>query len=133
MPRKRNLSTLGPSQRMLRVAEAIKHRLSELLARGIIHDNILETHVVTIPEVRITPDLRMARAFVMPLGGKDTTDVLEALRRHKKFIRSEVAHALNLKFAPDLEFCVDETFDEASRINALLSTDKVQEDLKKKS
>lgn len=132
MSRKRNYTNVGPSQRMLRVSEVIKHRLSELLTRGMIHDKILETHVITIPEVRITPDLRTARAFVMPLGGKDATAVLDALRRHKKFIRAEVAHALNLKFAPDLEFSVDETFDEASRINALLSSEKVKEDLKKK-
>lgn len=132
MSRKRNFSAVAPSQRMLRVAEMIKHRLSELLTRGMIHDKILETHVVTIPEVRITPDLRSARAFVMPLGGKDTPEVLEALCRHKKFIRAEIAHALNLKFAPDIDFFVDETFDEASRINALLSSAKVKEDLEKK-
>ncbi|MFM7083533.1 MAG: 30S ribosome-binding factor RbfA [Hyphomicrobium sp.] len=131
MSRKRNISGVGPSQRMLRVAELIKHRISELLSRGMIHDNILETHVVTIPEVRISPDLRHATAYVMPLGGKDTTKVLEALRRHKKYIRAEIAHAVNLKFAPDIEFSADETFDEASRISALLSSDKVKQDLKK--
>ena len=131
MPRKKNVSGGEPSQRMLRVAELIKHRLSELLTRGMIHDNILETHVVTVPEVRISADLRNATAYVMPLGGKDLGEVLEALRRHKKYIRSEIAHAVNLKFAPDIEFSADETFDEASRINALLSSEKVKEDLKK--
>jgi ribosome-binding factor A len=131
MSRKRNISGVGPSQRMLRVAELIKHRISELLSRGMIHDNILETHVVTIPEVRISPDLRHATAYVMPLGGKDATKVLDALRRHKKYIRAEIAHAVNLKFAPDIEFSADETFDEASRISALLSSDKVKQDLKK--
>jgi ribosome-binding factor A len=122
----------GPSQRMLRVAEMIRHRLAELLARGDIHDDVLASHVVSIPEVRISPDLKIATAYVMPLGGKDTEAVLKALERNKKFIRSEIAHAVNLKFAPDIRFREDETFEEVSRIDALLYSEKVRRDVEKK-
>lgn len=122
----------GPSQRMLRVAEMIRHKLAELLIRGEIHDEVLAAHVVSIPEVRISPDLKLATAYVMPLGGKDTEAVLAALERHKKFIRAEVAHTLNLKYAPDIRFREDETFDEVSRIDALLHSEKVRRDVEKK-
>ncbi len=122
----------GPSQRMLRVAEMIRHKLAELLIRGEIHDEVLAAHVVSIPEVRISPDLKLATAYVMPLGGKDTEAVLAALDRHKKFIRAEVAHTLNLKYAPDIRFREDETFDEVSRIDALLHSEKVRRDVEKK-
>jgi ribosome-binding factor A len=126
------MPALGPSQRMLRVAEMIRHRLAELLARGDIHDDVLASHVVSIPEVRISPDLKIATAYVMPLGGKDTEAVLKALERNKKFIRSEIAHAVNLKFAPDIRFREDETFEEVSRIDALLYSEKVRRDVEKK-
>jgi len=122
----------GPSQRMLRVAEMIRYKLAELLIRGEIHDDVLAAHVVSIPEVRISPDLKLATAYVMPLGGKDTEAVLAALERHKKFIRAEVAHTLNLKYAPDIRFREDETFDEVSRIDALLHSEKVRRDVEKK-
>ena len=132
MPRKKTMPASGPSQRMLRVAEMIRHRLAELLARGDIHDDVLASHVVSIPEVRISPDLKIATAYVMPLGGKDTEAVLKALERNKKFIRSEIAHAVNLKFAPDIRFREDETFEEVSRIDALLYSEKVRRDVEKK-
>jgi ribosome-binding factor A len=87
--------------------------------------------VVTIPEVRLSPDLRLATIYVMPLGGKDVKEVLAALERHKKYIRGEIAHEVNLKFAPDIRFMADETFDEADRIERLLRSPKVAQDLKK--
>jgi ribosome-binding factor A len=121
----------GPSQRMLRVGELVRHKISELLSRGEIADDVLSSHVVTIPEVRMSPDLRLATVYVMPLGGVDTGPVLEALARNARFIRGEVARAVNLKFAPDLRFRRDETFDEADRIDRLLASPKVRQDVTK--
>lgn len=107
------------------------HALAEMLTRGDIHDEVLAKHVVTVPEVRLSPDLRLATIYIMPLGGKDLKPVLAALESHKKYIRGELAHAINLKFAPDIRFLADETFDEADRIERLLSSDKVRRDLDK--
>lgn len=121
-----------PSQRMLRVAEMIRHKLSEMLIRGEIHDDVLASHVITIPEVRITADLKIATVYVMPLGGQDVKEVIAALAANKRFIRGEIAHAINLKYAPDLRFKFDEMFDEAARIDALLDSPKVRADTKKK-
>jgi ribosome-binding factor A len=121
----------GPSQRMLRVAEMIRHKLSDMLTRGEIHDDVLASHVITIPEVRITADLKLATIYVMPLGGADVKPVLDALERHKRFIRGEIAHAINLKYAPDIRFRFDEAFDEAQRIEALLDSPKVRADTQK--
>jgi ribosome-binding factor A len=118
----------GPSQRQLRVGELIRHKLAEMLARSEVHDDVLAQHVVTIPEVRMSPDLRLATVFVMPLGGKDSGEVVTALDRHKRFIRGEVAEAINLKFAPDLRFRLDETFGEGQRIDALLDSPRVRQD-----
>jgi len=120
-----------PSQRMLRVAELIRHCLADLLARGEIIDPVLETHVVTVPKVGMSPDLKLATIFVMPLGGKDAETVLTALDRHKKFLRGEIARKINLKFAPDIRFKVDDTFENSARIDALLRTEKVRKDLEK--
>jgi ribosome-binding factor A len=122
----------GPSQRMLRVGELIRHKLAEMLTRGEIHDDVLASHVVTIPEVRISPDLKLATVYVMPLGGSDVKPVIGALTRNKKFIRSEVAHTLNLKYAPDLRFREDESFEEATRIDRLLDSPRVRQDIEKK-
>ncbi len=134
MSRKKTSSKTGkgPSQRMLRVAELIRHKIAELLIRGEIHDDVLASHVVSISEVRISPDLKLATAYVMPLGGKDTEAVLAALERNKKFIRAEVAHTLDLKYAPDIRFREDETFEEVSRIDRLLYSEKVRRDVEKK-
>ncbi|MDX2308570.1 MAG: 30S ribosome-binding factor RbfA [Hyphomicrobium sp.] len=132
MSRSKSQSAKGPSQRMLRVAEMIRHKLAEMLIRGEIHDDVLASHVVTIPEVRISPDLKLATAYVMPLGGKDTEIVLKALERNKKYIRAEIAHTLDLKFAPDIRFREDETFEEVSRIDQLLYSEKVRRDVEKK-
>ena len=114
---------------MLRVAELIRHATSEIFSRGEINDPVLETHVVTIPRVKMSPDLKLATLFVMPLGGKDASDVLKALDRHRAFLRGEVARKINLKFAPDLRFKVDDSFDNAAKIDALLNSDKVRRDL----
>jgi ribosome-binding factor A len=102
-----------------------------MLARGEIHDEVLASHVVTIPEVRMSPDLRLATIYVLPLGGGDVPAVLAALERNKRFIRGEVAQAVNLKFAPEIRFLADETFDEADRIDRLLASDKVRQDVDK--
>ena len=122
-------STAGPSQRQQRVAELVRHALAEVLSRGDIQDPVLTSHVVTVPEVRMSPDLKIATAYVMPLGGQDEREVIKALAKNKKFLRQEVARRVNLKFAPDLRFLRDETFDEMSRVDALLRTEKVRRDL----
>ena len=118
-----------PSQRQLRVGELIRHALAEMLARGDVHDPVLEGHLITIPEVRMSADLRLATIYVMPLGGRDVEAVVAALDRNKRFLRGEIAHHVNLKFAPDIRFRVDDRFDEAERIEKLLRTPVVQRDL----
>lgn len=118
----------GPSQRQLRVGELIRHELAAILSRGDIHDDVLASHPVSVPEVRMSPDLKIATAYVMPLGGRDERPVLAALEKHRKLLRTEVARRVNLKFAPDLRFRRDESFDEAARIDALLRSEKVVRD-----
>jgi len=131
MSRKKSHQAKGPSQRQLRVGELIRHKLAEMLARGEIYDDVLATHVVTITEVRMSPDLRLATAYVMPLGGKDTKVVLEALTHNSKFIRGEVSHAVDLRVAPEVRFREDDTFEEVSRIDRLLHSEKVRRDVEK--
>ena len=126
-------SAPGGSQRQLRVGEIVRHAVADILSHGGVHDADLEGHIVTVPEVRMSPDLKLATVYVMPLGGKDTGKVLAALERNRKFLRGEVAHRVNLKFAPELRFRVDERFDEAERIEKLLRTPAVQRDLKPES
>ncbi|MGO4408121.1 30S ribosome-binding factor RbfA [Bosea sp. RAF48] len=118
----------GPSQRQLRVGELIRHALADMLARGDIHDDVLAKHVVTVPEVRLSPDLKLATAYIMPLGGQDIKPVLKALEANKRYMRGEIAHRVNLKYAPDIRFRADESFAEAERIDALLDTDAVRRD-----
>src|SRR6185295_821201 len=125
----RDHAASGPSQRQLRVGELIRHALADMLSRGDIHDPVIEGHMITIPEVAMTADLRLATIYVMPLGGRDAKPVLEALERNKKFLRGEIARRVNLKFAPDLRFRFDERFDEAERIEKILRTPAVQKDL----
>jgi ribosome-binding factor A len=131
MPRhhQKKSSASGGSQRQLRVGEQVRHAIAEILAQGSVHDADLEGHIITVPEVRMSPDLKLATIYVMPLGGRDTEVVLAALERNKKFLRGDVARRVNLKFAPDLRFRVDERFDEAERIEKLLRTPAVQKDL----
>ena len=131
MGRRHSGKSTAPSQRQLRVGELVRHALAELLQRGEIHDEVLAAHALTIPEVRMSPDLRLATIFVMPLGGKDIEAVLAALDNHRRYIRGEVARAVNLKFAPEVRFRADTTFDEALRIDRLLASDKVRQDLDK--
>ena len=130
MPKRFDPST-GPSQRQQRVAELVRHALAEVLSRGDLRDDVLTSHVVTVPEVRMSPDLKLATAYVMPLGGKDESAVVAALERNRKILRQEVARRVNLKFAPELRFRRDESFDEAARIDALLRTEKVARDTRK--
>ncbi|HPG02060.1 MAG TPA: 30S ribosome-binding factor RbfA [Beijerinckiaceae bacterium] len=118
-----------PSQRMLRVAELIRHACAEVLSRGEINDPVLETHVVTVPRVKMSPDLKLATLFVMPLGGKDANDVIKALDKHRAFLRGEIARKVNLKFAPDVRFKIDDSFDNSAKIDALLNSEKVRRDL----
>jgi len=122
-------SAAGGSQRQLRVGETVRHAVADILAQGIVHDADLEGHIITVPEVRMSPDLKLATIYVMPLGGRDTEIVIAALERSKKFLRGEVARRVNLKFAPDIRIRVDDRFDEAERIEKLLRTPAVQKDL----
>ena len=110
-------------------ARLVRHAVADILSQGSVHDPDLEGHIITVPEVRMSPDLKLATIYVMPLGGRDTEVVIAALERNKKFLRGEIAHRVNLKFAPDLRFRVDEQFDEAERIEKLLRTPAVQRDL----
>ena len=128
MPRHHQHSE-GGSQRQLRVGEMIRHELADMLSRGDIHDPVIEAHMITIPEVRMSPDLRLATIYVMPLGGRDVEKVLEALDRNKRYVRGEIGRRVNLKFAPEIRFRADERFDEAERIEKLLRTPVVQRDL----
>jgi len=129
MPRHHQKKTLGGSQRQLRVGEAVRHAVADILVHGSVHDNELEGHIITVPEVRMSADLKLATIYVMPLGGRNTDIVTAALERNKKYLRGEVARRVNLKFAPDIRFRVDDRFDEAERIEKLLRTPAVQRDL----
>ena len=100
-----------------------------MLTRGDIHDPVIQAHLITVPEVRMSPDLRLATIYVMPLGGRDVEKVIEALDRNKRYVRGEIGRRVNLKFAPEIRFRVDERFDEAERIEKLLRTPAVQRDL----
>jgi ribosome-binding factor A len=126
---KRDHRPTGPSQRMLRVGELVRHALAGLFARGEIEDEVLVGKVLTVPEVRMSPDLKLATAYIMPLGGEGATEVVAALNRHQRFIRGRIAPELDLKFAPEVRFHVDETFEEYGKIDALLRSDRVQRDL----
>jgi len=127
--KKDNHKPTGPNQRMLRVGELVRHALAKVFARGDVEDEVLSGAVITVPEVRMSNDLKLANAYVMPLGGQRAVEIVDALNRHRKFIRGCIAPELNLKFAPEVKFFVDTTFDEYGRIDALLRTERVQRDL----
>jgi ribosome-binding factor A len=129
MSRHSHSSGSAPSQRMLRVGELVRHAVAQMLSRGDINDPVLEKHVVTVSRVKMSPDLKLATIYVMPLGGKDEAEVLAALDRHKRYLRGEIAHEVNLKFAPEVRFRIDESFDAVSRIDAILASDRVKRDL----
>jgi len=103
--------------------------MAEILTQGHVHDPVLQSHVITVPQVRMSPDLRLATIYVMPLGGRDESSVLEALERHRRYLRGELARRVNLKFAPDIRFRIDDRFDEAERIEQLLRSAAVRRDL----
>ncbi len=117
------------SVRVLRVGEQVRHALADILARGEVHDETLAKHLVTVTEVRMSPDLRHATAFVKPLLGKDEAVVLKALRTNTAYLQSEVARRVNTKYAAKLKFLADESFDEGSHIDSLLRDPKVARDL----
>ncbi|HEX2814163.1 MAG TPA: 30S ribosome-binding factor RbfA [Sphingopyxis sp.] len=119
----------GPSVRVLRVGEQVRHVLSEILARGDVHDDVLASHPVSVTEVRMSPDLRHATVFVKPLLGRDEEAVIKALRTNTAYLQREVAHRIRMKYAAKLKFLPDESFDEASHIDKLLRDPKVARDL----
>ncbi len=120
-----------PSVRTLKVGEAMRHVLADLLARHDIRDDVLDRHIISVSEVRVSPDLRHATAFIMPVGGspEDESAVLKALNGHAKRLKTEVARRINTKYAADIHFKPDESYAEAARIDALLRTPKVARDL----
>lgn len=124
-----NESPEGRSVRLLRVGEQVRHVLAEILMRGDVHDDVLGSHLVSVTEVRMSPDLKHATVFVKPLLGADEEKVLKALRTNTAYFQSEVARRVNLKYAAKLKFLPDESFDEGARIDALLRTPTVARDL----
>ncbi|WP_093993235.1 30S ribosome-binding factor RbfA [Flavimaricola marinus] len=122
-------ASAGPSQRQLRVGELLRRTLSEVLQRGEVHDEDLQGMSITVGEVRVSPDLRIATAYVLPLGGKGQDEALEALRRNKHEIRHLVVKGMTLKFAPELRFEIDDTFDRMDRTTALFADKHVRQDL----
>ena len=124
----------APSQRQLRVGEQVRHALADILARGEVQDPVIEGHVITVPEVRMSPDLKLATALIMPLGGKDEAEVVKALNRMAKAFRGALSKRLReMRSMPDVRFRLDDRFDAASHIDALLNDPRVKRDLEKKS
>lgn len=119
----------GPSQRQLRVGELIRRRVSEVLTQGDIHDPDLNGVSITVGEVRASPDLKVATVFIMPLGGEGAEEALSALRRNRAEIRRTVARGLDLKFAPELRFQLDDTFDRMDATRDLFAQDSVRRDV----
>jgi ribosome-binding factor A len=119
----------APSQRQLKVGELIRHALAEIFSRGDVVDDVIARHSLTVPEVRMTPDLKLATVFVMPLGGGEAKEVVAHLEKHKRFLRGEVARRVSLKFMPELRFKVDTSFEASARIDELLSSPEVARDL----
>jgi ribosome-binding factor A len=119
----------GRSVRLLRVGEQFRHILSELLARDEVHDDVLNSHSVSVTEVRMSPDLRHATAFIKPLLGANEEKVLKALRTNTAFFQKEVAARVSMKYAAKLKFLADDSFDQATHIEGLLAQPKVQQDL----
>ena len=121
----------GRSVRLLRVGEQVRHALSDILMRGDVHDETLASHLVSVTEVRMSPDLRHATVFVKPLLGQDEDEVLKALRTHTAFFQSEVARRVNTKYAAKIKFLADESFDEGGKIDQLLRKAHVAQDIGK--
>ncbi len=129
MTRSKPASAKAPTQRQLKVGELIRHALSEIFTRGEIVDEVLSRYSLTVPEVRMTPDLKLATAYVFPLGGEGTAEVVAQLAKHKRFLRGEVAKRVNMKFMPELRFKIDSSFESSRRIDELLASPKVARDL----
>lgn len=119
----------GPSQRQLRVGELIRRTLSDVLLRGDVHDPELNRHSITVSEVKASPDLKVATAYVLPLGGRDASEALSALRENAPELRHLIAKAMTLKYAPQLRFVLDETFDRMDDTRRMLSEDRVRRDV----
>jgi ribosome-binding factor A len=132
MTKQRNRPESRASQRQLRVGELIRHAVADVLARGKVPDEVIASHTITVPEVRMSADLRLATIYVMPLGGRDQQAVIQALERNKKYLRGEVVRRVAMKFAPEIRFRIDERFEEAERIERLLRSPEVARDLRKK-
>ncbi|HLO23374.1 MAG TPA: 30S ribosome-binding factor RbfA [Methyloceanibacter sp.] len=126
----RGSSAKGPSQRQLKVGELIRHALAEIFSRGEIVDQVLNRHSLTVPEVRMTPDLKLATAYVLTLGGGEASEAVEHLNKHKRFLRGEVARRVNMRYMPELRFKVDTSFEASTRIDELLASPDVARDLK---
>ncbi len=118
-----------PSQRQLKVGELIRHALAEIFFRGEIVDDVLNQYSLTVSEVRMTPDLKLATAFVLPLGGEGAEDVVKHLERHKRFLRGEIARRVSLRHTPELRFKMDTSFASSQRIDELLASPQVSRDL----
>ena len=129
MAKHNDTGTEGRSVRLLRVGEQFRHILSELLARGEVHDDVLNSHSVSVTEVRMSPDLRHATAFIKPLLGANVEKVLKALRTNTALFQKEVASRVSMKYAAKLKFLADDSFDQATHIEGLLAQPKVQQDL----
>jgi ribosome-binding factor A len=123
----------GPSQRQLRVGELVRHALAEILQRGELPDPALARVVVTIPEVKMSPDLRLATAYVMPLGGKDAEKVVKALAKNKSYLRGALGKSVELRSVPDLRFMVDTSFDIGARMDEVLNRPEVRRDVEKRA
>ncbi|MEG6508426.1 30S ribosome-binding factor RbfA [Methyloligella sp. 2.7D] len=118
-----------PSQRQLKVGELIRHALAEIFSRGELMDEVVERHPVTVPEVRMSPDLKLATCYVMPLGGEEAKVVVDHLQKHARFLRGEVAGRVKLRYAPELRFRLDTSFETSQRIDEILASPDVTRDL----
>lgn len=127
----KNAAGSGPSQRQLRVGELLRHALADILQRGDVPDPVLGKTVITVSEVRASPDLKLATAYVMPLGGKNANAVVAALEKNKKLLRGELARRVELRSVPELRFRVDTSFDVGAKMDALLDRPEVRRDVEK--
>ena len=129
MKRDRGRAGRAPSQRQLKVGELVRHALAAVLTRGEINDPVLEGQAITVTEVSMSPDLRHATAYVMPLGGVGEAVKVEALNRNRQFVRGRIAKSLTLKFMPDIKFAADDTFAKSDHMTQLLNTQTVRRDV----
>jgi ribosome-binding factor A len=124
----RDKGARAPSQRQLKVGELVRHALAEIFARGEVLDDVIARHSLTVPEVRMSPDLKVATCYVMPLGGGEAGDVVKHLVKHQRFLRGEVAKRVDLRYMPELRFREDTSFEASSRIDRILASPEVARD-----